>query len=431
MAENVAEMAAATDVIRVPNMTDLSSSSAPAKRTGLLGNRNLRLLWFGESISLLGDQFYMVALPWLVLQLTGSALAVGTILAVAGIPRALFMLVGGVFTDRMSPRKIMLLSNAARIVITGLLTLLVATNAITVWMLYVFSLAFGVVDAFFHPAYMAMLPAIVDEEDLPSGNAMLQGTSLVVSAIGPGIGGALVKLVGTAFSFFLDVVSFSVAAFTEWIMNPPEPKKAAAKQSSVLAEIREAMRYVMHDDLLRIFMFIVMALNFLFTGPLMVGPAVMAKERFAEQGSVALGLLLSAMGIGSLLGMLAGSALKPSRLGVVTLSTVGVAGLGIVAAVFAPSLVLTAALFAVVGASSGFSNLLLITWLQRHISKDMMGRVMSIVMLFSMGLMPISAAVGGFIAEYSLTFLFVLNGSLLVVTVILSLLNQKVRTMRA
>src|SRR5215207_2141505 len=93
-----------------------------------LSVRNFRLLWIGEGISLLGDQFYMIALPWLVLSLTGNALAVGTVMAIAGIPRALFMLVGGALTDRFTPRKLMINSNLARMVLTGLLAVLVATN---------------------------------------------------------------------------------------------------------------------------------------------------------------------------------------------------------------------------------------------------------------------------------------------------------------
>ena len=413
------------------NSLAATQQPAPAKRGSLFVNRNLGLLWFGESISLLGDQFYMVALPWLVLQLTGSALAVGTILAVAGIPRALLMLVGGVFTDRMSPRLLMLLSNAARIIITGLLTALVMTQLIQVWMLYVLSFAFGVVDAFFHPAYMAILPMIVEEDKLASGNATLQGTSLLVSGIGPGIGGVLVKLAGTGLSFFLDTLSFVVATFSLLSMDTTKIKQAPAKKTSIVAEIREAVAYLAGDNLLRPMMLIIMALNFLFIGPMMVGPAVLAKQRFVEQGSIALGFLLSSMGIGSLIGMLAGSMLKPSRLGIVTLSSFAIAGLGIIGSGFTATLWLTAVLFAVVGTSYGFSNLLIITWLQQRISKEMMGRIMSIVMLSSTGLMPISSALGGLLASYSLTLLFALNGSLLVLLVIVSLFNSYVRGMRA
>src|SRR5207249_3579287 len=100
----------------------------------------------------LGDQFYMIALPWLVLQLTGSALALGTIMALASIPRALFMLVGGAFVDRFSPRSVMMASNFGRLVLVALLSALVLTNHIQIEILYVFALAFGLADAFYFPA---------------------------------------------------------------------------------------------------------------------------------------------------------------------------------------------------------------------------------------------------------------------------------------
>src|SRR6266700_1025630 len=100
------------------------------KPTSPLSVRNFRLLWIGEGISLLGDQFYMIALPWLVLQLTGSALALGTVIALAGIPRALFMLVGGAFADRFSPRSVMIASNLARLVLVAALAALVLTNTV-------------------------------------------------------------------------------------------------------------------------------------------------------------------------------------------------------------------------------------------------------------------------------------------------------------
>jgi hypothetical protein len=126
---------------------------------------NFRLLWLGESVSLLGDQFYFIALPWLVFQMSGSALAFGTILMVAGVPRALFMLVGGVMTDRFSPRAVMTVSNLLRLIITVLLALVAAGQMIELWMLYVMAFCFGVVDAFFHPAYRRV-PLIVDEGSL-------------------------------------------------------------------------------------------------------------------------------------------------------------------------------------------------------------------------------------------------------------------------
>src|SRR5215813_10825940 len=138
------------------------AKATPAEKPerGPMAVRNFRLLWSGETISLLGDQFYMLALSWLIIQLTGSGIAVGTVLMAGGIPRVLFMLVGGVMTDRMSPRTMMIVSNAVRGILTVILTLLVLTSTVQLWMLYVLAVAFGTADAFFHPAYMAIVPAI-------------------------------------------------------------------------------------------------------------------------------------------------------------------------------------------------------------------------------------------------------------------------------
>ncbi len=100
----------------------------PAKKPSALSifrQRDFKLLWIGEAISLIGDQFYMIALPWLVLQLTGNALAMGTVLALAGIPRALFMLVGGALTDRFTPRMVMLASNLLRMLLVSLLAVII------------------------------------------------------------------------------------------------------------------------------------------------------------------------------------------------------------------------------------------------------------------------------------------------------------------
>src|SRR5512146_2703073 len=151
--------------------------------------RNFRLLWIGEGISLLGDQFYLIALPWLVLSLTGNALAVGAVLAMAGIPRALFMLVGGALTDRFTPRRLMINSNLGRMILTGLLATLVWTNLIQLWMLYVTALLFGLVDAFFFPAQISIVPKLLDKDQLQAGNAMIQGTAQLSMFVGPILAG--------------------------------------------------------------------------------------------------------------------------------------------------------------------------------------------------------------------------------------------------
>src|SRR5262245_3866669 len=142
-----------------------------------LSVRNFRLLWIGEGISLLGDTFYLIALPWLVLQLTGSALALGTILVLASIPCAVFTLVGGALVDRYSPRSVMIWSNVARFVLVALLSALVLNNATQMWMLYALAFAFGLADAFYFPAQIAIVPQVLSEDQLQAGNTFVQGTA--------------------------------------------------------------------------------------------------------------------------------------------------------------------------------------------------------------------------------------------------------------
>src|SRR5215471_2771859 len=119
----------------------LTSTQAQAKTRNpmavVMASRNFRLLVVGQGTSLLGDQFYLIAMPWLVLQRTGDPLALGAVLALAGLPRAIFMLLGGALTDRFSPRVIMLASDLARLVLMVGLATLALTQSVETWMLYV------------------------------------------------------------------------------------------------------------------------------------------------------------------------------------------------------------------------------------------------------------------------------------------------------
>ncbi len=139
--------------------------------------RDFLLLYIGESVSLLGDQFYLVALPWLTIQLTNSPLSLGTVLMAAAIPRAVFLLIGGVVSDRLPPRLIMLVANAVRAVLTALLTALVIFQGTQLWHLYLFAISFGIIDGFFIPATKSIIPSLVPRELLAASNALSMGTT--------------------------------------------------------------------------------------------------------------------------------------------------------------------------------------------------------------------------------------------------------------
>lgn len=417
----------------------------------VLQNRNFLLLWAGEGISVLGDQFYLIALPWLVLQLTGNGLAVGTVLAAAGIPRALFMLVGGALTDRFSSRALMLGSNILRMILVGTLAGLVLTGSVELWMLYAFSLLFGLVDAFFYPAQSSIVPQLVDGNNLQAGNALVQGTAQMSLFVGPVIAGTLIALLdggnaqltsgaetvpsqtGLGITFAIDALTFLVSAVTLSFIRikttgcGPE----TGNNESMLASIREGLASVWNDAPLRAFFFVIATSNLLVTGPVTVGIPVLADSRLPE-GAAAFGIVMSAYGAGSLIGIaLAGLLPRPAenRMGSRLLAVSAPLGLGL-ALLGITSFTAGAALInLLIGIAQGYVVILFMTWLQSRTPQTMLGRMMSLLMFAAVGTSPLSLAGAGVIVDHSLTALFVGSGCLTTFVILIAALNPTIRSL--
>jgi MFS family permease len=201
-------------------MTEATASELgvvePAPLNGSpLGIRHFRNLWLGSTVSLIGDQFYMVALPWLVLSLTGSGLALGTMMMAAAVPRAVLMLMGGVVSDRFAPRSVLLITAAARTTLVAIVAALTWLHVAQLWHLYVLSVLFGTADAFGLPAGQALLPTLVERDQLTTANAMFSGSMQASSLLGPAPAGIVVSVWGVAAAFLVDAVSF-VFAIVPW-----------------------------------------------------------------------------------------------------------------------------------------------------------------------------------------------------------------------
>ncbi len=409
-----------------------------------LSVRNFRLLWIGEGISLLGDQFYLVALPWLVLQLTGSALALGTIMALASIPRAVFMLLGGAFVDRYSPRSVMIWSNFARFVLVALLSVLVLMGTIGIEMLYVFALAFGLADAFYFPAQTAIVPQVLSEDQLQAGNTFVQGTAMLSFFLGPVLAGALIALLGhaaaadgapdmqgIAIAFAIDTLSFVASLLTLLMIHIPGVTKQAGEQQNVIGSIQEGFAYVWSRMVLRVFFLLIVAINFLVLGPVTVGIPVLADQRLLE-GAAAFGIIMSAFGAGSLLGIILSNLLpapKPEHFGTVILLVISSLGVGVALMPLFASTAVVAVINLLLGAIAGYQRMMLFTWLQKRIPQELMGRVMSLLFFCSIGLAPVSNALAGAILEIDLNVLFIGSGVLMAAVTLLSIVLPETRRM--
>jgi MFS family permease len=407
----------------------------------VLGNRDFRLFWIGEGVSVLGDHFYMIALPWLVLQLTGDSLAMGTVLALSAIPRALLMLVGGALTDRFSPRRLMLASNAARFILVSVLTGLVFASRLEMWMLYILGILFGIADAFFYPAQSSMAPQLVKKEHLQIANSLTQGTMMLTMLAGPVLAGLLIaalgdghsnaaKMQGIAAAFALDAFSFLVS-LTTLLLIKVQPAEGVDAAENILESIRSGLRFVWDDVPLRAFFFVVAAVTFFFNGPFNIGVPLLADKRFPE-GAVAYGTILSTWGLGSLIGMaLAGMLPRPNskRMGTVLLCLVSLMGIGLGLLGVSPTTIFAAAMGLILGAINGYINVFFMTWVQSRSPKEYLGRLMSLLMFASTGLFPVSMALSGAASRVDVTLLLAVSGGIVTLLGILMTLNPTVRAM--
>ena len=404
-----------------------------------LASRDFRLLWVGEAVSALGDQFALIALPWLALILTGSALALGTVLAVMAVPRAILMVVGGAYVDRLSPRRVMFLSNAVRLVAVTILGAVVLAGAAELWMLYVFALVFGVADAFFYPAQTAIVPELVDSSQLQQANGITQGTTQASVLLGPALAGLTIAaisaseanpgVIGVGIALLADAATFLVSLVTLLLIRPREA--AQAQSGSIVQQVGEGIRFILNMPSLLTVMVVSMALNLLIVGPIDVGIPVLAYSRLPE-GAAAYGLTFSAFGGGSLIGLIAATVLpqiRPDRFAPVVFGIVALAGLGVAALAFAQSLIVAIAVSVAIGMTLGYTNVSFMTWIQRRIPRELMGRVMGLLMFSSMSLVPISIAVAGVLVEISLEWVLIIAGLGMSVLTLVPLLSRDVRRM--
>lgn len=373
-----------------------------------------RRLWIGSAISLLGDQFYLVALPWVVLQITGSAVAMGTMLMTAAIPRAVLMLMGGAVTDRFSPRRILMTTATARTVVVAAVGALLWWQALHIWHLYVLGFAFGVADAFSMPAGSAFLPSLVARDQLVRANSVVQTTSQLTTIVGPAPAGLVIKGLGAAWAFILDAVSFLFVIAALWTLPDP-PRAHAPSRGPMWRTVFDGITSVRQDVALSSLMLLAAMINVCVTGPMSVGLAFMAKTKFGSP--TAYGLAVSALAAGGLLGALAAGMWKVKQRGLFLLAASAVISVCVGSLGLLSSLGAVAGVLGVMAASAAMTNIHLASWIQGRVDPAMRGRVLSVLMLAAIGLLPISLAGAGILAAWSLTGMFlVAGGAMLLVT---------------
>jgi Transmembrane secretion effector len=394
-----------------------------------LAERDFRLLWAGQAISLLGDGVLTVALAWQTLQLSSSPTALALVMFARAAPRIVLMLLGGVISDRLPRRLVMLAADLVQALAVGVIALLAAGDQLRLWHLVVLGAVASAASAFFLPASTALLPELLATDLLLPANALSTSSRVLAAQFaGPALGGLLIAAAGTAAAFAVDAASFLVSVATlAMLRTRPEPRPASERTTGMLQEVGEGLTYARGQPWIWVTLVVAGFANFLVGGPLQVLLPVIVNRLGAGAGS--LGLVYAAFGVGGGLAVLLAGQLGVPRKRVTAMYAVWIpSGLVVAGIGLARGVVALALLYGLVGLLFELGNLIWTTLLQERVPARVLGRVSSLDWLISVGTQPIAiAATGPLAAAVGATAVLVAGGLISVPTSVAGLLWPGVR----
>ena len=355
----------------------------------VLGEREFRLLWLGRSLSAIGDALMPVALAFAVLEI-GTATDLGIVMAAAMGSRVVFMIVGGVWADRLPRRLIMVTADAVRAVVQGLIALAFLTETIEVWHFVVAAAASGVAASFFRPASTGLVPQIVAARRVQEANALLGLSHNATELFGPVLAGVLIAAGGYELVFAIDAATYVASLVCLALMRPLVSVRA--RTQSFLADAREGIREVMARPWIRNTIAADVFANFAIAPYLVLGPLVVLEHL---GGAPDWGLMMAAMAAGAIAAGAVVLRWKPQRPlipGYLVLLSLPLALLSLVPPLPLPLLMLAALLF---GGSLVVSNTFWSTMEQQHVPEHVLGRVDSVSWTGSVLIMPLAFALAG------------------------------------
>ncbi|WP_103109421.1 MFS transporter [Brevibacillus reuszeri] len=394
-------------------------------------NSSFILLWCGTILSAMADGAFFILLSWFIVDVTGSEAMLGTTLICMSIPRLLFMLAGGVAADRWNRKWIMFLSILARgIILTGFSLLLMnENNSFLPISAYVLAVLFGTVDSFFWPARSSILPSLVTREQLAPANSMMEISQQISMVGGPVVSALLIKT--TTYPVMFLILGAAFFAGTLFILslrlNPSEQesmeREPASAKTSYLKDIMGGIRFTFSVPILCIIFVTSLFTNMMFSGPINMGIPLHVKD-LGWDGSSYSSLSIS-LGIGTIVGGILTGLWKGFRGKFILLPVIlGFMGVGMSSLFFMQQLTFGLISMFLIGMTLTMTNIPLITYIQTIVPANVLGRVMSLLSLMSIGFGPVSYALCSYLLEAKMATpgLLLFSGGIIFTCIGLSLL---------
>jgi len=380
-------------------------------------------MWIGACTSSIGTWMQIVAQGWLIYRLSHSSFLLGLDQFLAGLPIFLFTLIGGVVADRVERRKVLLISQYIQMASAGILTLLVATGIVHVWEILCLSFVSGFAQAFGGPAYQALIPTLVDREDMPNAIALNSIQFNLAVTVGPALAGITLAQLGEKWCFGLNALSFLAPVISlTMIAARFLPEKST---QTMYKSLEQGIHFIWKSASMVALIVLAFSMTFL-SMPMRTYMPVFVKDIF-HRGPETYGNLLSLMGVGSICGSLGVASLgNISKKGRFALMGLIILGFGIAGFSLSKLLPLSYTMLVLVGASMMAVFATVTSLVQLITTNEMRGRVMSVYNFAFRGGMPMgNLATGWLVPRFTAPIVLSVNGFLLVLVAIYFLLVQR------
>jgi MFS family permease len=373
----------------------------------VLAHRDFRYLWLAQSSSVIGDYLVVVALALFVIARTGSATDLGFVLAAQALPLIGFLLIGGVWADRLPRHRVMIATDLVRFALHGLLAVLIFAGNVPIWQLVVIEVGFGTAEAFFRPAADGLLPQTVPEEDIQPARALTAMSNNIAEFAGPALATALVLGAGAGWAFALDAVTFlASAAFLTRVRPrprgaaipaPSQPAGEPARKLGLWAEIRAGSYEVRARTWVWATLFSFCAALFFGLAPWFVLGPLIARGQYGHVSVY--GILEATIGLGTIVGALVGIGWRPRF--PMRAAMLAITAWPVAAILYASGVTLFVVLPVTLIAGTGIAvfDILWTTALAERIPPASLSRVSSYDWMISGGLLPLGYALAGPLAE--------------------------------
>ncbi|HZL56598.1 MAG TPA: MFS transporter [Bryobacteraceae bacterium] len=385
--------------------------------------RDFRILWFGACTSSIGTWMQEIAQNWLVLEITKSPFLLGLDAFLGDIPIFLFSLFGGVIADRMDRRHLLIGSQLVQMSSAVTLALLIVTGRIQIWHILVSSFVVGTAQAFGGPAYSALVPSLVEKEDLPNAIALNSIQFNLARVIGPVLGGLALKYVGSAWCFGLNALSFVAVIISLLSLNINF--KPARTGESIMTSMKQGFRFIRTQGAMETLIVIAFLMTALAI-PMITFLPVFAKDVFRKD-EITYTAFLVASGLGSITGALSVAAMgNIANKGRIALTMLVALGAGISGFALSTSISLSCVILFVSGAVLMCAFAMISSLVQLITTNDMRGRVMSVYNVAFRGGMPFGSLLTGYLVPlWTAPVVLSINGIVLLSVGLYFLLVQR------